>query len=604
MELSDYNGPSWSSQSREQANGEQRRIDSSLSIQSNIPKTPSMISLQDDTEQAAAPSSIARQQNLPEFNNNPNISLNLHHGSGLAALAAAAITGIILQSGVVVYAGAVTFNPWLRKRVPPYDDDRPHLAMLGFVLLASGTIILTISLAVVCNVIETSTSEREWVVNHPRSIAQSDKTTATPGQLRVMWIQRAHFVGDQQFDAAVLFAKNDKYTVLTSRRSERLADRMDRDQLSIYGRAQEKTSIWMRIAHDQTEWATLVSTITCLIGFILQFQGLRYVNWSCSLVQLGAIFVMTLIRAVLRRGLVARPQALEVSLPKHELDKLTVYLISHPGYFGDSAKIGNETKTPLDEVSLVCTFAYHGDLQDERANFDEKEDQQGRNHDVHQGHGHGVAEETGFVRQYDHGNMALAIRNRLQILTKWENPMSVYAQAVSVAITMILNKFVHEGTSFVWTMDLPGCDFKTRVTQYRITIERGNSTSIDWSCENLAPTLESVLSLWLLRIKEIRQWRRDAGQEKTTLGDATDSEGASSRESQQGLYFILGPEIGTQLRDDISRWTGREFRKGSYDFDEEKSTSHTRRTTVSAVDMTLGIRGIRRYDPRKGKMAS
>jgi hypothetical protein len=558
--------------------------------------------VQDDTEQTAAQFPMAGMQNLPEFDNNPNISLNLHHGSGLAALVAAATTGIILQCGVVVYAGAVTFNPWLRKRVPPHDDDRPHLAMLGFVLLASGTVILTISLAVVCNVIETSTSEREWVVNNPRSIAQSDNTTATPGQLRVMWVQREHTVGDQLFDAAVLFAKNDKDTVLTSRRSERLADRIDRDQLSIYARAQEKTSSWRRIAHDQTEWATLLSTIACLIGFIMQFQGLRYVNWSCSLVQLGAIFVMTLVRAVLRRGLVARPQALEVPLPNHELDKLTVYLISHPGYFGDSARMGNETKTRLDKVPLVCTFAYHGDLQEEGTHVNEKEHQQGRNDDVNQAHGDRMANETAVVRQYDHGNMALAIRSRLQILTKWENPMSVYAQALSVAIQLVLNKFVHEGTSFVWTLDLPGCDFRKRITQYRITIERGDSTSRDWDCEDLALTLESVLSLWLLRINEIRQWREDARQYKTTLSDATYLDRTLGRASPQDSYFILGPEIGTQLRDDISRWTGREFRKGSYDLDEERSTSQTRRTTANAVDMTLGIRGIRQCDPRNGKV--
>ncbi|KAF1955649.1 hypothetical protein CC80DRAFT_564444 [Byssothecium circinans] len=201
----------------------------------------------------------------PDFELAPNISLNLYPGSGLKSMIGAALVGCILQLGVLAYSGAVTFYPGLRIRVPPHSKERPHLAREGFILLACGTLILTISLVIVCNVIETSTSEKEWSVKDS-------------GNLRVIWVQREHSVGDQQFDAAVLFDNHDKMRVLTLRRSPNLAERIKRDQQSLKRDQQGFKDKLGQIAFDRTEFATLAGTVAALVGFIAQFQGFRFLN--------------------------------------------------------------------------------------------------------------------------------------------------------------------------------------------------------------------------------------------------------------------------------------------------------------------------------------
>ncbi|KAF2649932.1 hypothetical protein K491DRAFT_579085, partial [Lophiostoma macrostomum CBS 122681] len=248
------------------------------------PKSDGSLDPQDDAEKAA---SEAPKIDVREFENAPNISLNLHSGSEWAILASAALIGTVLQLGVVVYSGSVTFHSGLRKLIPPYSDHVPHLAKMGFILLASGTVILTLALIVVCNVIETSTSEREWRVDNQLK------------EVRVMWLQRERYVGDQQFDAAILFAREDKHRVLTSQRSSGMKRRVKRSA----NIESIRHNIWRHVASNRTEWITLTSTTIAMVGFGLQFQGLRFLNWSCSLVQLAAIFAMTLIRATLRRGL-------------------------------------------------------------------------------------------------------------------------------------------------------------------------------------------------------------------------------------------------------------------------------------------------------------
>ena len=601
LEYLDYDGPTWS----DRPPGQTNKIHSSTSQDASVPSTTediprTSISIK-DPEHAIPQELVPGSQRLPEYSNNPNISLNLHHGSGLKALIASAIMGGLLQFGVVAYAGAVTFHPGLRKRVPPYSEAVPHLALLGFVLLSSGTIILTVSLAIVCNIIETSTSEREWTVTDQNQPLPLDKVRSD--QLRVMWIQREHSVGDQQFDAAVLLAKRDKSTVLTSRRSERLVERIARDQKNLET-AEGQSGILAHIAHDQTEWSTVISSVTSLVGFILQFQGFRYVNWSCSLVQLAAIFAMTLVRAVLRRGLVVRPQAFPVAHPRHELDRLTKHLVSDPGYFGQASQDSAEERDFHESVAWTITFAYHGDLLGELGNDLEQESEKpitgGDSNQDRDDSGivnHGISELVSPLYQ---GNVALAIRNRLQTLTRLDGCMEGYAQAVAIAIKSVLNTFIRDGTSFVWILDLPGYYTNTdldsqsqnpqRIARYRITIDRDCDSIRDWNCEGLALTLESVLSLWLACLKE----EHPPGDENTQ---------SASVSPQLSHRFSLGPEIGDVRRGDIVRWivganslTPRVDKPNdSYTLQHEKYHHYDPQRRPM-----YGIRDIRPYDPAKG----
>jgi hypothetical protein len=49
------------------------------------------------------------------------------------------------------------------------------------------------------------------------------------------------------------------------------------------------------------------ATTTAVIGFIVQFIGLRALHWSATIIQLGVTLIMTGIRAYVRRGLATNP---------------------------------------------------------------------------------------------------------------------------------------------------------------------------------------------------------------------------------------------------------------------------------------------------------
>jgi hypothetical protein len=490
-----------------------------------------------DAELMIPPNAPNNVQDLPEFHNNPNISLNLHHGSGLKGLIASAIAGGAIQFGVVIYAAMITFHPGFRRRIPPYSENLPHLALLGFILLASGTVILTVSLAIVCSIIETSTTEREWVVTN------EDNTQQNPtghGKLRMIWIQRAHSIGDQQFDDAVLLADSDKDTVLTSRRSERLLERIKRDQRSLED-AEGTSSMWANIATDQTEWLVVISTITSLVGFVLQFQGFRYVHWSCSLVQLAAILTMTLVRALLRQGLVVRPRAIRVPYSKLELERLTEVVMSDPRYLNLPLDIKEGYDYPALKSQTILV-AYQGVLLYELG--DDRSDPNERSTTRHHGLKHRCVssqceecKDSIDIREAYYGDTTLAIQTRLKFLTGLKGLMGDYAQAIAMAIELVLDHLVPDGTTFIWVLDLPGyvgisdSDVRShdqyQIVKYKIVIRRELFRQRKWICEGLACTLESALEFWLVHIQEKRS---RYGERLLDLEDPP-----------RGAWFGLGP---------------------------------------------------------------
>lgn len=84
---------------------------------------------------------------------------------------------------------------------------------------------------------------------------------------------------------------------------------------------QESTFLkWIKKWNCVNVWAT-VGPAVGLIGYALQFTGLRNMNWLASVVQLGAVLIMTAARAWVRRGL-AQPLVDEQLTPDFELDWL------------------------------------------------------------------------------------------------------------------------------------------------------------------------------------------------------------------------------------------------------------------------------------------
>jgi hypothetical protein len=61
--------------------------------------------------------------------------------------------------------------------------------------------------------------------------------------------------------------------------------------------------------------------MSALFGYILLFIGLRGLNWSVTIAQLSATLLMTILRAILRRGLTATPEVFPIP-SEYELDWL------------------------------------------------------------------------------------------------------------------------------------------------------------------------------------------------------------------------------------------------------------------------------------------
>ncbi|KAF8532918.1 hypothetical protein BDD12DRAFT_799739, partial [Trichophaea hybrida] len=223
----------------------------------------------------------------------PNISLNLHGGSKTEDLCFTALCGVLLQFGVLAISGLAVYHPVWKRRF--LKNGQPILGY-AYPLLSIGTVILVAGMMICSAIVEQSTSETKWP--QPKFRA------------RVLWLQKSHTVSDQRFDAFVIIAQEPRNVILTSKRSNNALVRQ-------------------QIASNRFEAFTVAGVVLSLVGFVLQFQALRGLHWSASISQLAAIFLMTLLRAWVRRGLIVEPSAYRV-LDGYQMDWLALHMTADP----------------------------------------------------------------------------------------------------------------------------------------------------------------------------------------------------------------------------------------------------------------------------------
>ncbi|KAI5813867.1 hypothetical protein BZA77DRAFT_267852, partial [Pyronema omphalodes] len=244
----------------------------------------------------------------------PSISLNLHGGSKTEDLVVAAFCGIFLQLSVLAFSGLTVYHPVLKKY---FQKDGRSVESYAFPLMAIGTGILSVGVMVCSAVVEQSTEETKWTL-------QNDIESSETGAARILWLQKSHTVSDQNFDSFVIVAPKPKHIILSSQRT-----RSQENSSYIHVRDGSMLSRFKRsltwIASNKFEGFTVVGVGLTFIGFVLQFQALRGLHWSTALSQLTAIFLMTVLRAWVRRGLIAEPNAHKV-LEGYEMDWLSTNL--------------------------------------------------------------------------------------------------------------------------------------------------------------------------------------------------------------------------------------------------------------------------------------
>lgn len=129
----------------------------------------------------------------------PNISLNTTgQHSARWETRCVAVVGVVLQLGVVVYEGVITYT--LR-----WAKGDQAVVGYAFPLTAVGTVAISVGMFVCAYVIEASTQEVEYEVGYAGKA------------LQVLWLQRRQSVSDQQFASYAVYARSGIRRMRTSR---------------------------------------------------------------------------------------------------------------------------------------------------------------------------------------------------------------------------------------------------------------------------------------------------------------------------------------------------------------------------------------------------
>ena len=199
----------------------------------------------------------------------PCILLNYHSASGSRLeLSVVAITGLVLQSVVVIFGALVTYQwKWTKAGAP--------VASYGYPMTAAGTLALTLGLILCSRVIEASTNEKVYKFPEEAPVAR-----------HIVWLQKAQTAADNVFRSAAIFGsgKQDKKGV----RSIRTSSRNVNDPLI-------PAMVWVGVP-------------LALVGYIAQLVGFRELHSSVALVQFAATTIMIILRAWVRRGLLEDPK--------------------------------------------------------------------------------------------------------------------------------------------------------------------------------------------------------------------------------------------------------------------------------------------------------
>ncbi|KAH7007323.1 hypothetical protein EDB80DRAFT_842607 [Ilyonectria destructans] len=136
--------------------------------------------------------------------------------------------------------------------------------------------------------------------------------------LRIVKIQKACTVSDQHFSSYALFNEKDNQSIRTSRLNTK----------------------------DYSSLAA-ISTSVAVVGFVVQFVGLRALHWSATILQLGVTLIMTGVQAWARRGLASDPETMPV-MEKHDPRDPLQHPIPHAEMFTVQQLFAPiQPKTPL-----------------------------------------------------------------------------------------------------------------------------------------------------------------------------------------------------------------------------------------------------------------
>ncbi|KAI5809186.1 hypothetical protein BZA77DRAFT_348057 [Pyronema omphalodes] len=433
----------------------------------------------------------------------PNISLNLAASRSASELYIATIFGFCLQS-ILILGQIYFFVPlgWGSMQDSVFN-----------IMAAVGTVYLAFGMFACAAVIDRSTTEKIYQKSNDIKEAK----------LYLLWLQRGQLITDQTSVSYAIIAEDPAQEIWTSSR---------------------QTFGAIRIS------LVTIGTFLSISGFILQFVGLRNINWATSVAQLAVTMLMTGVRALIRRRLSKKP--LTVSLPKEfELEWLASAILANQEAFG-SHYSGLRAMKQQDHHWTNQKWANTLGLNRLRRGAPMMSEEVGDDmlkpptlRVITGGISHQCTSPC--LPGLENAMKVIRIRQRLGRLTKWRNQASSAAVSLANSMELVLNKLLQKSTeSFTWGINVY---FEGKTQRVHLNIEKE-----DGRFRVTLAEIESLLSLWLQHV--YLQEQQEEARKKDGNEEESDSRWDNirlERETAKQNLRILGQNISS-LRQDLKWW--------------------------------------------------
>ncbi|KAL7800940.1 ankyrin repeat-containing domain protein [Trichoderma afarasin] len=398
----------------------------------------------------------------------PNLLLNCHDRVERGEIYLAATIGVILQLGALVYFGFITYHQPIKSK---FLKDGKRVVDYAFPCAAGGTVLLVLGLFMCAWVVEKSTAETCYKAdNH---------------QIFIVWLQKHHTVSEQVFRPFAIYPTRKRKYITMSRRNirENVQENpiMGHSEKDVEDTKEKDEQTRERILENVTFTGALIS----LVGFIGQFIGMRGLNWTASVLQLGITIVVTIIRVIVRRGLGKSPIRTRLK-SKSELDWFALSfgnIRTAPwAIFSDEPLKGGENDASKDRNSP----RWHVRTGDKQAYPSLKL----------------ADDDTQNIKGPSMAHKMMVARQELRKLSNWKSTVREEAARLTSAVETIAQTFLNELPEgvYVWSIPAIYSGLRNEHVDEHVDIELEKKKDMKWQVKDGSERIEAILSLWLYSI--------------------------------------------------------------------------------------------------------
>ncbi|UKZ57383.1 hypothetical protein TrVGV298_011238, partial [Trichoderma virens] len=385
----------------------------------------------------------------------PNLLLNCHDRVERREIYLAATLGVILQLGALIYFAFITYHQPIKDQ---FLKDGRRVVEYAFPCAAGGTLLLVLGLFMCAWVVEKSTTETCYEAKHHRMF--------------IVWLQKHHTLSDQVFRPFAIYPTTERKYITMSRRN---ITSLKQDNS---GSDHPQTSLGEGITNAQTsnKHIAFFGSLISLVGFISQFIGMRGLNWTASVVQLGITIVVTVLRVIVRRGLGKSPNRTPL-ISKTELDWFALSfgdLTTAPWAMLDD-KSKNENKKKARKHNhfpkwRVCTGDKQAYLPLRTTDDSSRSEKKSKVHEM------------------------MIARQELKKISNWKSPVAEEAARLSAAIEAVVHSLLgEEWPDGDYTWSIPATYNGSQDGYLDIELEKKDKK---WNFKDMGERIEAILSLW------------------------------------------------------------------------------------------------------------